>query len=703
MPAVSATDVAKGLQLRGKTAEAEILYRELLAKEPDNLTALEGLGVLAFQQGRNEEAAACFARGVALAPDSDRFHANLGEALRGMKRFDQALLHLRKAAAIDPNAVQAWNSLGLLASDLGRNSAALHAFREAIRLRPRFVHAYINLANTYLARGLPMKAAEELRAAILIEPSNPLALSNLGRVLSAMDDPDLLAEAESVCRRALALAPRMTALSSTLAKILIRQGRTDEASGVEDRALRSGAPAPPRPESTERAAGQAEVAADGSTRTASPTIKSRAHALHSQGLAHQTEGRLLEAEACLREALLLNPDLAASWSAIAEIEADRGQFDKSNHSARSALAICPDLAEAHLRLATNADGDLAQEDVKAIEQALLSQSISNDDRALLHFAMAAVMNRRELYFQAAEHYDSANLHQSAGKLARGLAYDPFDHSRFIDAMIGSYTPEFLAQRLDWGLHDPRPVFVVGFPRSGTTLTEQILASHRQIYGAGELNDIFSISRSLHEVIGIPWTSPLETVHLLQPGSAKSAARRYLNRLDALAPPTAARVVDKMPDNLNHLGLIALHLPDARAIMCRRDPRDIALSCWHTGFRACPWNNDWDHIARRLADYQRMLGHWKKQWPLATLELPYEELVADLESHARRLIDFLGLDWDPACLEFHSNRRVVRTPSRVQVRQPVHSRSAGRWRLYEASLKPMFRAFERHGVELVDDN
>jgi hypothetical protein len=127
-----------------------------------------------------------------------------------------------------------------------------------------------------------------------------------------------------------------------------------------------------------------------------------------------------------------------------------------------------------------------------------------------------------------------------------------------------------------------------------------------------------------------------------------------------------------------------------------------VSCWQTGLQTCPWNNDWNHIAHRLADYQRLVKHWKANPPIATLELRYEELVVDLESHARRLIDFVGLEWDSACLQFHSNPRVVRTPSRVQVRQPIHSTSSGRWRLYEASLKPMFEAFERHGV-LVEDH
>ena len=301
--------------------------------------------------------------------------------------------------------------------------------------------------------------------------------------------------------------------------------------------------------------------------------------------------------------------------------------------------------------------------------------------------------------QAAEYHKTANLHHSASKFAQGLAYDPDQHSKYIDGIISLYTSDFVTERHAWGMPDPRPVFIVGFPRSGTTLTEQILASHPQIHGAGELHDIHKISRSLHEVFDAPWENPLNAVHQLQPDSTRAAAQRYLDRLNAVAPPTADRIVDKMPDNINHLGLIAVLLPTAKAILCRRDPRDIALSCWQTVLKACPWNNDWDHIARRMADYQRLLKHWKQDPPLAICEIKYEELVTDLERNARLLIDFVGLEWDPACLQFHSNSRVVRTPSLVQVRQPIHSRSAGRWRLYEASLKPMFEAFERHGVEL----
>ncbi len=161
--------------------------------------------------------------------------------------------------------------------------------------------------------------------------------------------------------------------------------------------------------------------------------------------------------------------------------------------------------------------------------------------------------------------------------------------------------------------------------------------------------------------------------------------------------TAARVVDKMPDNMHFLALIAWLWPGARVIVCSRDVRDVAVSCWQTGFAKIRWANDPNHIARCLVDYQRLLEHWRRSQPLAWLEVSYEELVHDLEGQARRLIHFLGLEWDPACLEFHTGRRVVRTASLTEVRQPIHPRSVGRWRRSEPIFPQLFQALKHHGI------
>ena len=242
------------------------------------------------------------------------------------------------------------------------------------------------------------------------------------------------------------------------------------------------------------------------------------------------------------------------------------------------------------------------------------------------------------------------------KTAYGLRRDPDKHTRFVDRMIAAFAPDFLACRQGWGDLDPRPVFVVGLPRTGTTLIEQILASHPRVHGAGELHDVRRAFEALPAMVGQPQGDSFDTLKLLTPGLTRAAARPYLERMDRAAPSTALRIVDKMPGNVLFLGVIALFWPGARVIVCNRDLRDVAVSCWLTGFETHPWTNTWELMARWFANHQRIMEHWRRTGPLELLEIRYEHLVVDLEAHARRMVDFLNLEWDPACLRFHEARR-----------------------------------------------
>ena len=198
------------------------------------------------------------------------------------------------------------------------------------------------------------------------------------------------------------------------------------------------------------------------------------------------------------------------------------------------------------------------------------------------------------------------------------------------------------------------------------------------------------------LVGQPAADAFDALNILGPDTARSVARQYLDHLARLAP-AAERVVDKNPENIQFLGLIALLWPGSKVIHCRRNLRDVAVSLWRTCLPAVPWSNDWNHIARVFADHQLLVEHWRNTRPLEWLEIDYEELVGDPEGQSRRLIEFLGLDWDPACKSFYLNRRVVRTPSLVQVRQPVYADSVGIWRKYEPNLGDLFGAFKRHNV------
>jgi tetratricopeptide (TPR) repeat protein len=725
---------AHACHARGQTAQAEERYRQVLEADPCSVTALEGLAVLVFQQGRAAEAVQLFSRGVTLQPRSTRMHANLGEAFRTVKQFDKAREHLDTAARLDPGFAQTWNSLGLLAADLRRPTEAETAFRTAVRLNPKATATRVNLANALHDLGRLHEAIAELQAVIALEPDNILALTNLGQMLCETR-PVPFADAERLCRRAVELAPNLASASNGLGKVLRLQGRFDEAAACHERAL-SINPRDPSPHhhlgqllaeqgrldeaSQHFLAGRAKTPRDprfhldlgellsGSSRFAEATPHYRAalecdprsaEAHHGLGRVLMEEGRLDQAEAAFRAALHLNPAFARSWTAIARLEAERGDFELSSESARKALAIRPELAEAYWRLTGNLKGRLADSEERSLERLIHEPHLPADSLAHLYFSLATVRDRRGLFAEAAALFDKAHAIQSAWRASRGQMYDADSQSRFTDGMIAAFPPGSFDHARNWGDPTNRPVFIVGLPRSGTTLLEQILASHPAVWGAGELPDLHQVFRGLPQVIDRPQATPAEALANLSQSAAEVMARQYTDRLAALAPASASRVVDKMHDNIRFLGLIGLILPGARVILCTRDLRDIAVSCRQAAFTANIWTNEWKNIARRFADFQRILAHWRLVRPIDWLEVSYEECVNDLEPNARRMIDFLGLEWNPACLDFAKTRRVVRTASLSQVREPIHDRSVGRWRRYEAWHEPMFEAFRAYGVEI----
>ena len=253
----------------------------------------------------------------------------------------------------------------------------------------------------------------------------------------------------------------------------------------------------------------------------------------------------------------------------------------------------------------------------------------------------------------------------------------------------------------FGLETERPIFIVGLPRSGTTLTEQILASHSRVFGAGELSylreDFDALPRFTQQTSEVLKTSEvclpaLECLGRLERETARRMAQWHEGRLLAVSR-NASRVVDKMPENYLYLGLIATLFPRAKIVHCRRDLRDVAVSCWMTNFRHLHWAADPDHIAARFRDYLRLMEHWRAVLPVSVLEVDYEETVNDLEAVARRLVAWCGLDWEPACLDFHKTSRPIRTASVMQVRQPIYTRSVARWKNYEAALGPLFAQLE----------
>ena len=330
--------------------------------------------------------------------------------------------------------------------------------------------------------------------------------------------------------------------------------------------------------------------------------------------------------------------------------------------------------------------------------AMLDQKYFGDAaRSQLNFALGRRPRQARTIRRRSILPDRANPHQAKARSKRSETYDPDGSRPGSTASSRGLSPEFLVGREGAGHPSRRPIFVVGLPRSGTTLTEQILSSHPAVHGAGELTFINKSFEGLSNPQVHGGGDAFAALKSLDSAGLTTCAEAYLQETAGKNADTS-HVVDKMPDNINMLGWIHLIFPNARIIHCRRDSRDVALSCWQTCFGSIRWANDWGLIARRFADYLRVVDHWKTIEGLDWLDFPYESVTADTESHARKLIEYVGLDWEPNCLRFHETKRQVRTASLSQVREPIYRTSVAKWRRYEAEMAPFLDEMARRGVE-----
>jgi tetratricopeptide (TPR) repeat protein len=711
------------LHQAGQLDQAELLYRRILDDDPGQPDALHLLGVVAHQRGRHDQAVALIGRALAIRPDQAAYHAHLAEACRARGDLAGARQHAETAARLQPASAAFHNVLGLALQAQGLHIEGADRFHEAIRLDPAFVMAHNNLALSLRELGRPADAVAAFREAVRLGPALPEARSNLGQMLLERHQPE---EALVHCREALRLRPGYPEALNNLGNVLRELGRLEQAKACYQQVLR----ARPRQAMAHNNLGQAlqeegrlgEALACYRQALALEPRSARflcnlATALHElerdadalalcqralqadprYGDAHALLGALLQeagdgggARAAYHEALRLKPDGADARLGLGQTLAEEGDLDTALACYREALLHEPRNPGAHAALATSLGRKLPEEDLDAALR-LLGAPMSERQRSALRYGLAHALDGRGRYGEAAEQLRLANAARLQLLVRQGKGYDPAAHDRFVGQLTAAFDADYFARVQGWGLDSEEPVVVVGLPRSGTTLTEQVLASHSQVHGAGELRFARDAFDEMPALLGVR-AGPADCVGRYSPQAVRAAAGRHLEKLRQLAP-SARRVVDKMPDNYLHLGLLATLFPRARFIHTRRDVRDTALSCWLTNFKQINWACDLDHIATRVLAYQRLMAHWRRVLPVPLLEVDYEETVADLEGVARRLVAFCGLEWEPACLNFHKGRRPVRTASVMQVRQPIYSHSVGRWQNYKAALGPLLEALE----------
>lgn len=414
---------------------------------------------------------------------------------------------------------------------------------------------------------------------------------------------------------------------------------------------------------------------------------SRASALAAEARLASAQNRLQEAKAFYQKALKLSPLLLPALSGLGNLCLQLGHIEEAIEQFETICSIAPLCGWTHLIQAHQPLGDSVV--VHALEQAAELPTLEGPINSGLLFCLAAHYDKSrddDKAFAAAKRANEASKHL--------LNYSPIAHRQQVETSIRYFDSAFFRDRRSWGSDSQVPVFIVGLPRSGTTLTEQILASHPQVFGAGELGQIPELISRIElweRKLGSPMRYPL-CLNELDSASTRLYADHLLASLRALASAGKTFVIDKLPHNFENIGLIRLLFPRCKIIRVQRDPLDVAVSNYFTDYAAkqggMGFAYDLRWIAEQIQDEQRLMGHWHSVFPGEILDVCYEDLIANPLSEVQRLLDFLGLQWDESVMAFQTLDRPVKTASLWQVRQPIYSTSKGRWRRYEEQLKPL---------------
>ena len=701
----------------GLLDQAEDCYRRVLAVQPNHADGLHLLGVLAHQGGRPETAIDLIRLALRQHDQNPIYRTNLAVVLREQGELVEAVAQCRKAIELKADLADAHCVLGAALHNQGKLDQSIAASRLAIRHNPQYADAYSNLGGALRDQGKFAEALRAFRQAVQIKPDAPLFHFNLGAVLHQCGQLD---EAISAYRQAIERKPDWAEAVSNLGAALRERGRLEEAIAACRDAIR--------------------VKPD-----LAPAHSNLAAALRDQG-------HLQDAIASCRDAIRLNPNLAEAYSTLGVALRDLEKFDGAIAAQREAIRINPGFAVAHCNLGgTLSEQSKLEEAITAYRHAISSQpdyeiAHANLGQALTHVgkfpeartafehairlapdkmmyrrhlgelirftpgdphlkyleklprngAALSVENQIEWHFALGKayedvgRYDLAFRHLLEGNALKRpqVSYAEAATLGFFDRVRAVFTSRLVEKFNRVGNPSTAPIFVIGMPRSGTTLIEQILASHPLVFGAGELKDFERAVKSILAAAGSATEYP-EAVAGMKGRDFGALGATYVTQIGMLAP-SAARIVNKMPHNYLFSGLIHLALPNASIIHVTRDPIDTCVSCFSKLF-ADRMNYAYDlaELGRYYRGYQAVMSHWQRVLPPGRiLEVRYEDVVGDLEGQARRLVAHCGLEWAARCVAFHQTPRTVRTASAVQVRQPIYSDSVARWRRYELWLGPL---------------
>ncbi len=648
-PSQAGVEALIGLYRAGRLDEAVASARRFTQRWPKQAVGWNVLAASHQAAGRPDEAVTAYQRALKLEPANADAWNNLGLMLAALGRWAEAERHHACALEHRRSFPEAEYNRGLALVHLQRFDEAEAAFRRALAQRPNFLETYNELGNLYRAQGRPGDAEAAYRYLLDQQPRRSDVRHNLAELLREQERFD---EAIAFYRSAIDQSPNEAPIHMGLGLTLAHAGYPAEALASYDRAA---------------ALDPDDIA----------PVFNRARALRDLG-------RLEAAQRDYETVLERVPDHSEAWTSLGNLLADQGERDAAVEAYHRALELVPGSARLLFYLSTVKRFDADDPDRAAIEAALAEADDDHVRLACLHYAAAkAAADSGADAATVFDHYTNGAHHQRAL-----LDYDvAHDEARF-KALATGLDRDRIAALTGPAGSGPVPVFIVGMPRSGTTLVEQMLASHSRVHGAGERPDVGRVVNAALRAHGgemADWLAELDAEGVAAMGTGY--------RETVLEPVAADRVADKMPGNFCYLGLIAAMLPEARVIHIQREPADTCLSCFCNLFGPHqPFSYDLTELGRYYRAYAALMGHWRQVLPEGMLlEVSYEELVNEPEVQLQRILAHCDLEWDPACLAFHERRGSVETASAEQVRQPLYRHAIGRWRAYRDHMGPLFEA------------
>jgi Flp pilus assembly protein TadD len=539
-----------------------------------------------------------------------------------------------------------------IAAQREERQQAIRRLESALRLQPRDGVTRAQLALLLRDTGMLQRAETEARLAVEAEPGNAYTNHVLGLVFAALGHLDLSGQALTNAAR---LAPGDGSIWNNLARTCSALGQTASAIVAFRKAVEC---SPDNPLFHSNLAGALVESGQ-----------------HDESVSHY------------QKAIQLSPGDAESWNHLGQVYDELGKAVEAENCFRKALECDPEFSLTFVHLLMHHEDSVTEADLAACKALLESGKLNGKDEANLLLALAQMEDRRGAFQKAAELLQQANRVKNEWSQSTAEPYDPDELERLVDRVLETFTAGFLRERADWGIATDIPLFIFGLPRSGTTLTEQFLAAHPMVHGAGELRlgpeSFWSVRQFAEDKTAIG-----DSLQELSAVDIQTIARQYLAQLTQLSP-AAARIVDKMPENYLYAGWLALLFPNARFICCMRDFRDVALSTMITSFRYVQWSSNSEHLLHRFEQFRRLYDHWQDVLAGRMMTVHYHEMIEAPEATARRLVSWAGLPWDDACPDHRNSDARISTASLSQARKPIYTRSLGRWRYYAPYMSDLF--------------